>query len=571
MKNNNGLLPLFAAISIFSSLATSGQDTRIPVHKKIQMEQETLGDPYLPNAWNNKKISPAYKYKYRNSGAFKMTTGSTIFTSQVNVNTGGQNIIDDAANEPSIAVNPLNSDEVVIGWRQFDNVSSNFRQAGWSYTSDAGQTWTFPGVIDPGIFRSDPVLDYDNSGNFYYNSLTVDASNNFFCKVFISNNGGAAWNNGTDAGGGDKQWMAIDRTSGMGSGNIYSAWTSNYSSCLPGFFTRSTTGGSSFEPCTVVDGYPLFGTETVGKAGELYISGTDSNGTIIVAKSLNAQIPASSITWNPPSSVYMDGYIGGWSSVNPMGLFGQVNIDVDRSNGAGQNNVYVCASLGRLSNADMGDVMFVKSTDGGLTWSPPIQINDDASVSNMQWFGTMSVAPNGRIDVVWLDTRDNPGSDESALYYSYSTDQGDTWSANEKLSGSFDPHVGYPNQSKMGDYFDMVSDNSGAHLAWANTLNGEEDVYYSYIVPPIGTGVSEIPENATFSVFPNPTEGAFMITGLTKQSQIEITDMFGKRIYAAAIFKTKSEINISFLPAAVYFLKIINPDEAVVIKKIIKE
>lgn len=34
----------------------------------------------------------------------------------------------------------------------------------------------------------------------------------------------------------------------------------------------------------------------------------------------------------------------------------------------------------------------------------------------------MSVAPNGRIDVIWLDTRDNPGTYLSALYYSNSTD-----------------------------------------------------------------------------------------------------------------------------------------------------
>jgi hypothetical protein len=33
----------------------------------------------------------------------------------------------------------------------------------------------------------------------------------------------------------------------------------------------------------------------------------------------------------------------------------------------------------------------------------------------------------------------------------------------------------------MGDYFDMISDYTGAHLAWAGTFNGEQDVYYSYI------------------------------------------------------------------------------------------
>jgi len=38
----------------------------------------------------------------------------------------------------------------------------------------------------------------------------------------------------------------------------------------------------------------------------------------------------------------------------------------------------------------------------------------------------------------------------------------------------------------MGDYFDMVSDSSGALLSWAATFNSEQDVYYSYITDTTG-------------------------------------------------------------------------------------
>ena len=85
---------------------------------------------------------------------------------QVNVDAKGNNIIDDAANEPSIAVDPVNPERLVIGWRQFDTIASSFRQAGWTYSTDAGQTWTFPGVLEPGVFGSDPALDHDAEGNF---------------------------------------------------------------------------------------------------------------------------------------------------------------------------------------------------------------------------------------------------------------------------------------------------------------------------------------------------------------------------------------------------------------------
>jgi Neuraminidase (sialidase) len=59
----------------------------------------------------------------------------------------------------------------------------------------------------------------------------------------------------------------------------------------------------------------------------------------------------------------------------------------------------------RLSNSDSADVMFSRSNDGGLNWSSPKRVNDDTGTENYQWFGTMSAAPNGRIDAIWLDTR----------------------------------------------------------------------------------------------------------------------------------------------------------------------
>src|SRR6187402_3428205 len=61
---------------------------------------------------------------------------------QVNVDSNGANITGDAANEPSIAVDPTNPNRMAIGWRQFDTISSNFRQAGVAYTTNGGQTWT---------------------------------------------------------------------------------------------------------------------------------------------------------------------------------------------------------------------------------------------------------------------------------------------------------------------------------------------------------------------------------------------------------------------------------------------
>ncbi len=503
---------------------SSAQNLNIPPAARATMHHEVQDDPYIP-------VPPGA----RRTGTSAAYNGSGFTMVQVNVDGNNQNIIGDAANEPSLAINPADPNQIVIGWRQFDDVGNNFRQAGWAYTYDAGLTWTFPGKIEEGIFRSDPVLGADNDGNFFYNSLTSN-SGNYTCKVFKSSDGGTTWDNGANARGGDKQWMTVDQTSGMGSGNLYSSWTSYYSSCYPEFFTRSTDGGGFFDYCTGIPGNPYWGTMTVGNDGELYVAGSSEWGGIMVAKSYTAQNPGVTPSWDFANPVELDAFLLSGLAINPAGLVGQVSIDVDRSNGPGRGNVYVLASGFHVDPGDSADVMFAKSTDGGYSWGLPVQINDDASTTNYQWFGTMSVAPNGRIDVIWLDTRDAGASIfNSALYYSFSIDQGETWSPNERLSDSFDPHIGWPQQNKMGDYFDMESSNGSAHLAWANTFNGEEDVYYSVITPDI-TGIDDGRDNDllySVSASPNPFSGTTTLTYKVPAGcrvTLSVINVFGKEI-----------------------------------------
>ncbi len=454
---------------------TESSKQSTPTQTPWRIRREVPRDPYIPVPRATSPRSPGIP---RDRGGF--------VSIQVNVDSEYNNILGDAANEPSIAVDPTDPNRMAIGWRQFDSITSDFRQAGWGYTTDGGQTWAFPGVLEPGVFRSDPVLDFDIHGNFYYNSLSYDPVGDFWCHVFRSTDGGMSWEEpGIYAFGGDKQWMAIDRTGGIGQGAIYSYWTQVYSHCS-GQFTRSYDGGQSFVDCTGIPDSPQWGTMDVGPDGELYTAGRGFK----VAKSTTMQDSSLPAQWDFSTNVSLDGDLVYSAGPNPAGLLGQTQIAVDSSTGATRGNVYLLASVGRYSTSDPLDVMFARSSDGGLTWSSPVRVNDDpAGNGAWQWFGTMSVGPTGRIDVIWLDTRNNPGTYDSELYYSFSDDAGETWSPNRVMSDSFDPHEGWPQQNKMGDYFDMVSDADGAHLAWAATFNGEQDVYYTRVRPAIAIGL----------------------------------------------------------------------------------
>jgi hypothetical protein len=399
---------------------------------------------------------------------------------QVNVGPGGVNILNDAANEPSIAVDPTHPNRMAIGWRQFDARYSNFREAGWGHTTDGGRTWTFPGVLEEGIFRSDPVLGFDAEGRFYYASLhVIDAA--FSVQIFKSWDGGATWPQKISAFGGDKEWITVDRTGGIGRGHIYHAWSVAAGCCADSTFNRSVDGGNRFSTPQTIWMRPVWGTLAVGPDGTLYISGTDINDYSIfyVSKSTSAKYAGASPGFDFTMPVDLGGSLSpmlGGATPNPDGLLGQVWVAVDHSGGPTHGYVYVLASVDP-PGADPQDVHFIRSADGGLTWSAPVRVNKDVGTA-WQWFATMSVAPTGRIDAVWNDTRYTGLSYLSHLMYSYSMDGGLTWSAEAVLSPAWNSHVGWPNQLKIGDYYDMVSDRVGANLAWAATFNNEQDVYY---------------------------------------------------------------------------------------------
>lgn len=496
----------------------------------LQLHREAPDQPFTLRSKANRQTSPPFQ-----------TSTSNFWSVQVNVDSTGRNILGDAANEPSIAIDPTNPSRMAIGWRQFDTIASNFRQAGVAYSINGGRTWKSNGVLEPGIFRSDPVLRSDAEGNFYYNSLTMQA-NEYSCVVFKSSNAGMSWDSAREARGGDKQWMAIDQTNGRGRGNIYAFWTAHYSSCEPYQSSRSTDHGRNFEECEDILGNPFWGTIAVGPVGEVYAAGRSSliDTSIVVARSMTASDSSRRFLFNGYSEVNLDGNPVGFisASPNPRGLLGQTWIAVDHSAGTTRGYVYVLSTVKRKSLNDFSDVMISRSTDGGSTWSTAVRVNDDTSTAAWQWFGTMSVAPNGRIDAVWLDTRDNPGTFRSSLYYSSSTDAGVTWSKNQRLSPEFDPHLGWPQQEKMGDYFDMVSDDEGASVAWAGTFNGEQDVYFGRITYSPQVRVrEEIDHHPTQlslkHVFPHPLSHRSTITiHLPSPSRTRLTlfDALGRNV-----------------------------------------
>jgi hypothetical protein len=281
---------------------------------------------------------------------------------------------------------------------------------------------------------------------------------------------------------------------------------------VPKYFIRSTDGGISYQEPDAALPIPNFGFGRIAISpdGDVYLSGIDEDFLSINAigiirsghyflKSVNAKQPSSSPTFTAQQVDLGGNVIMLFSPAapNPLGGHGDVQIATDQSIGAMRGNIYMLAhaqSYDWQEGDDPLDVHFIRSTDGGETWSVPIRLNDDAAgPSSFQWFPMLGVAPNSRIDAVWYDTRNGTGNIParmSQLYYSYSWDGGVTWSQNQAVTPAFNTHLPYQivngeerQADKLGDYTHLVSGANGAHIAYSATFNGEQDVYYLNIFP----------------------------------------------------------------------------------------
>jgi hypothetical protein len=213
---------------------------------------------------------------------------------------------------------------------------------------------------------------------------------------------------------------------------------------------------------------------------------------------------ADGLVWDPPVAVgaYKDPPPGGeygWPVLrgSEFRMFAVPSLAVDRSDGPYSGSVYVAwfdhsAPL-PSGEGTYGRILFTYSRDG-RNWTEPVRIRDDGpNPEHDQFMPAISVGPDGIVDLVWLDRRDDPGNHRYDAYHSFSADGGVTWSRNLRVStnSSDEKHSHHQNGMVfLGDYIDIdaVCDSEGrctAHPVWIDTRNGKADVYTATIERPV--------------------------------------------------------------------------------------
>ena len=438
-------------------------------------------------------------------------------------------------NEPSIMINPKNPNQIVAG----TNINNYY------YSGDGGLTWQEGQLSSTYGVWGDPVIDVDTNGDFYFFHLSNPQVGNWIDRIVCqkSTNGGQAWNNGSYMGlngakAQDKHWSAIDRTNN----HIYVTWTEfdNYGSSNPQDsshirFSKSLDGGQTWSPakrinrvsgdCIDSDNTVEGAVPAVGPGGEIYVSWAGPLG-LVFNKSLNQ-----GETWMESESVVSD-IPGGWDYAVP-GIYRANGLPVtccDLSNGPYRGTIYINWSDQRNGVTDT-DVWFIKSTDGGLTWSDRKRVNDDPP-GRHQFFTWMTVdQSNGYIYFVFYDRR-NFTNNLTDVYMAVSLDGGETFN-NYKISESpFNPF----SSVFFGDYTNISAINNIVRPIWTR-LDGGSLSLYTALFDSVFVGVDKTPEKLLlFSLdqnYPNPgkedTYFSFKVHTTTNIT-LKVLDIYGREI-----------------------------------------
>lgn len=127
------------------------------------------------------------------------------------------------------------------------------------------------------------------------------------------------------------------------------------------------------------------------------------------------------------------------------------------------------------SSSGPAQIVLQRSTDDGVTWSEPVAIDQrDPAKHTTSFYPQVNVAPNGRIDVVWQDDRDQSDFRYN-VRYTYSDDGGLTWAPNMLITDRpIDFNFGVSFNSDLRQPPGVASANEYAAIGWADTRQADE-------------------------------------------------------------------------------------------------
>lgn len=353
----------------------------------------------------------------------------------------------DRSDESAIAINPQNPNNIVAGAVTYDGQQYNNS----AYVSmDRGATWqtvTALANVDEGA-----GIAFDDSGNCYYASL----QGGYYPVCVVSQDGGLTWSQPARFGIGDKTAVAARGKIALVGWDRYGA--GNTEACA---FTLD--GGLSWNVHDFAD----------SGIGTAPLVSYDHRHFYIIYAALDGNLKIFSsadqgATWNGPlivvASNAVESAIAGPLSYEGGALTSPgTNVAID-----GSGTIHVL-----YIDSNRQQPMYTSSSDEGLTWSPPVNVDSGSSDPHM--WPCLSCNRNGDLQGGSLVYRSALG--QYSIVQHFKAKEEDEWATLEADTGPWPAGGPSPNfRIGFGDYFDCDSlPNCGVSvMAWSETQNGQQ-------------------------------------------------------------------------------------------------
>ena len=386
--------------------------------------------------------------------------------------------------EPMISVNPRNTQNLVGVWQQDRWSNGGARGLLTGVSLDGGHTWTTHmaafsrctggNVANGGDYprASDPWVSFAPDGTVYQSSLSFSGNvlapgSSSAILVSRSTDGGSTWSNpatvisdGAQAFN-DKDSITADATDAR---FVYAVWDRLDSDTHgPTYFNRTVDSGLTWEIArSIYD--PGANRQTINNQvvvlpnGTLvnfftqlnFLPGMHASATLSLVRSTDK-----GVTWATPIVISPNLAVGtdDPDTGNPIRDAATLG-----SFAAGPHGDLVAAwQDSRFSNGQRDGIAFSRSQDGGMTWSPVVQIN---AVTTVQAFlPSVAVRADGTIGVTYYDLRNNtadPNALPTDVWLTRSID-GTTWRETH-VTGPFDLSIAPVDGGLfVGDYEALTS------------------------------------------------------------------------------------------------------------------
>jgi hypothetical protein len=479
--------------------------------------------------------------------------------------------------EPYLTINPTNNQNLIAAWIGVKFLNGGFTTVIKTKASfNGGSTWSTENYLPhfaPTYGSADPTMAFSTTGIAYLAYIDHrEAPDSGGVFVARSTNGGLNWDTPTlaidmyDAPTEkpiDRPWMVIDKSLTSSNGTLYitSMPPSFISPPNRPYYKVSTDGGFTWSTLTNLDGpgyltggsiQQTMATPAVTKNGEFvalypsYVASQNVFPAYYLAKSVDQ---GQTLTY---STVYTA--TAGTSNTNfKKGYL----LITDPSNA----NKMVFLSPAAPNNES--DIEATHSNDGGQTWSARIRVNDDAAgngkAQDMVW-GAYN--ETGKLVVTWRDRRNSAVNDFWGagydFYYATSSDNGQTFGQNQKLTSQF---VAFDSliTNSGNDFMSCTYSGDTLYSVWGDTRNNKMNIYFAKTLVSLNTtiGVSHLNMDETnWSIFPNPVED-YINLSVDKSligDQIGIYNFDGKFIKQTEIQSTENQIDLNDLASGNYLI-----------------